>query len=672
MRLIASLLVVFAAMPRPAAVAQVEVPSNDVVREAVVDEPPERRSCPAMEYPELLRQASIEGSARVLFVVEANGSVLPENVVILEATHRLFEEPVREMIVRCSFRPGRMRDAPVRVLVEMPIEFRLEHPTELPAAARDTLALRILLPDATDVSPSARMAWDGPEENSLGGFGAPPIAGWARKFHGPPLTFHVGSAELVELDLLVNSFPTSGEAQQSVDFLEFFDLGQLMAMILGVHGDSAVHVVGRDSVAMLGDRRGGWMIEIRAGVTNTDVYVALLARGRVAAMLVAAASPGALVPQELHRVVQFIDERILGDPHLLEDVADQSVVVDADTAYVPDPTLLERTGGVDLTQILLRASDLNGARVTGDAMVEEGVVGWERTFEGRAGLIPVGGSHLISVNVEVDQFESVEDALRQIAQIQAAASDPEAALAEFMGGADSEGGLPEGIEVSMGRLDVPTIGFASEGIVVHFTGMMELDMAAVAYVQGRISVDVMVMAPKDQARADDLAELVRRTYERLRAVVPDEVGHGEGVDVLPRLRRAASLGFAASRLARGHDPLAAWDTVTAMRAIDPGAEFGGESLNLICWYGSLDGHAERVLPACDEAVAEDSTSASWRDSRGLARALTGDTAGAIEDFQYYVDWSFSDDAVQREGWIEQLRAGKNPFTAKVLESLKKP
>ena len=64
----------------------------------------------------------------------------------------------------------------------------------------------------------------------------------------------------------------------------------------------------------------------------------------------------------------------------------------------------------------------------------------------------------------------------------------------------------------------------------------------------------------------------------------------------------------------------------------------------------------------------------WKDSRGLARALTGKTAEAIEDFEAYVKWSDnSAHKAQRQRWIDDLRAGKPPsaiFTKEVLKQLR--
>ncbi|WP_306558131.1 tetratricopeptide repeat protein [Nostoc sp. 'Peltigera malacea cyanobiont' DB3992] len=60
------------------------------------------------------------------------------------------------------------------------------------------------------------------------------------------------------------------------------------------------------------------------------------------------------------------------------------------------------------------------------------------------------------------------------------------------------------------------------------------------------------------------------------------------------------------------------------------------SWNTLCWGGSLQKQAADVLPACDKAVALAPEDSRIRDSRGLARALTGDTQGAIEDFEAYI------------------------------------
>ena len=95
------------------------------------------------------------------------------------------------------------------------------------------------------------------------------------------------------------------------------------------------------------------------------------------------------------------------------------------------------------------------------------------------------------------------------------------------------------------------------------------------------------------------------------------------------------------------------------------------ALNNICWFGSIYGRAQDVLLYCEQAVALAVDDEGIRDSRGLARALTGDFEGAISDFQYYVDHSTNEEYVaEREQWIKELEKGNNPFTPEVLEHLK--
>jgi len=101
--------------------------------------------------------------------------------------------------------------------------------------------------------------------------------------------------------------------------------------------------------------------------------------------------------------------------------------------------------------------------------------------------------------------------------------------------------------------------------------------------------------------------------------------------------------------------------------------------NSLCWFGSLDGFADQVMPACEGAVslAPASQVAGFRDSRGLALGLTGQTDKAIKDFQAFVDWSkqngyYDTDGRQREEWIAALERGENPFDQQLLQSLRNP
>ena len=100
----------------------------------------------------------------------------------------------------------------------------------------------------------------------------------------------------------------------------------------------------------------------------------------------------------------------------------------------------------------------------------------------------------------------------------------------------------------------------------------------------------------------------------------------------------------------------------------------------LCWTGSFDGIADLAMPACERAVEMEPNNAEYHDARGVARALTGDAAGAIDDFTFYVEWveehALSEDRflqnkrAERERWIAALRNGENPLTPGLLEALR--
>ncbi|MEH1957254.1 nSTAND1 domain-containing NTPase [Nostoc sp.] len=95
-----------------------------------------------------------------------------------------------------------------------------------------------------------------------------------------------------------------------------------------------------------------------------------------------------------------------------------------------------------------------------------------------------------------------------------------------------------------------------------------------------------------------------------------------------------------------------------------------QSLTSLSIYYYLQKQAADVLSACEKAVALAPKDGNIRDSRGLARALTGNIQGAIEDFEAYIAQSDDKDSkAQRQRWVKDLRAGKNPFTEAELKKL---
>lgn len=154
----------------------------------------------------------------------------------------------------------------------------------------------------------------------------------------------------------------------------------------------------------------------------------------------------------------------------------------------------------------------------------------------------------------------------------------------------------------------------------------------------------------ESLKLDDNLKLDPKTYANIVAA-PSFVRQGEGLAKEGKIKEA----------------IAAYEKT---QQIDPTLKISADSWNELCWFGSLHGHAADVMNACEKAVGLEPMNGGFRDSRGVARVLTGNTAGAIEDFQALKKWTENAEVKsRRQRWSDALRAGKNPFTAAEIESL---
>ncbi len=96
---------------------------NQVFAEAIADEKPERLSCPRLQYPPLLRQAGIEGTVMLRAIIDTTGHVERKSVEVVNTDHSGFNRAARSMLLKCLYRPGRVRGRAVRVLIKQPIKF---------------------------------------------------------------------------------------------------------------------------------------------------------------------------------------------------------------------------------------------------------------------------------------------------------------------------------------------------------------------------------------------------------------------------------------------------------------------------------------------------------------------------------------------------------------------
>ena len=98
---------------------------NDVFMEAIVEEKPSVLSGPIPVYPELLKQAQIQGRVVVQAVIDTLGSAELNSVKILQSPNPGFDQSARQYVLKALFRPARVHGRAVRVLINIPIDYKI-------------------------------------------------------------------------------------------------------------------------------------------------------------------------------------------------------------------------------------------------------------------------------------------------------------------------------------------------------------------------------------------------------------------------------------------------------------------------------------------------------------------------------------------------------------------
>jgi TonB family protein len=127
-----------AACPRPGPGAaprrsvdtlDVVITPDQVFMESVVEEKPEILSGPPPAYPDLLRQAGVQGRVTVQMIIDTTGRAEPSSVKVIQSPNPGFDQNAKTYALTALFRPGRVHGRAVRVLVNLPIDFKLK-PTQ--------------------------------------------------------------------------------------------------------------------------------------------------------------------------------------------------------------------------------------------------------------------------------------------------------------------------------------------------------------------------------------------------------------------------------------------------------------------------------------------------------------------------------------------------------------
>lgn len=82
---------------------------------------------PLPVYPELLRQAGVQGKVVLEAIVDTTGRVLAPSILVVLATNPGFIAPARAALLATLFRPAMVASQPVPIRVRIPYEFAIRN-----------------------------------------------------------------------------------------------------------------------------------------------------------------------------------------------------------------------------------------------------------------------------------------------------------------------------------------------------------------------------------------------------------------------------------------------------------------------------------------------------------------------------------------------------------------
>ncbi len=207
-------------------------------------------------------------------------------------------------------------------------------------------------------------------------------------------------------------------------------------------------------------------------------------------------------------------------------------------------------------------------------------------------------------------------------------------------------------------------GFHNPETAGHYLDLSERYLRELEQEMDQPAEDVSRQAWRYREGLEARIAETRAIIAELRARFPEPPDPDSGaLAALPTLRDGWHLA------AEGHIPEAVAAYEEALE-LDPTLAPSAAAWSTLCQNGALGGHPGAVLEACDRGVALAPGYPGLQNARGLARALTGDLAGARSDFEAQLDTSWIASPARRQEWIDALGRGENPFTPEVLESLR--
>lgn len=113
---------------------------------------------PAPKYPEILRQAGVEGEVLVSFVVDETGAADPATFKVIRSTHELFGTAVKAALPSMRFVPAQIGGKNVKQFVQQPFTFTLPGTGERTAESETEVVLAMPL-DSSKAAEGKKLAF---------------------------------------------------------------------------------------------------------------------------------------------------------------------------------------------------------------------------------------------------------------------------------------------------------------------------------------------------------------------------------------------------------------------------------------------------------------------------------------------------------------------------------
>jgi len=99
--------------------------SGGVAAAPVLTEKPAVLSGPQLRYPANMLRSGVQGRVIAAAVIDTSGQAERGSIKIVQSPHRAFNGQATYYLEKARFRPGRIGTRPVRVCIEMPLDFRI-------------------------------------------------------------------------------------------------------------------------------------------------------------------------------------------------------------------------------------------------------------------------------------------------------------------------------------------------------------------------------------------------------------------------------------------------------------------------------------------------------------------------------------------------------------------